>query len=422
MSFILDSLDEDGRKELWASMALRHCSGLGARGIRRLLEEYGSAYVAFCDVDSWTCYGISNKVIQNIRNELWRDAALQEWAKACVLRGDVLLWTDPRYPLALRELPDAPCFLYVRGDLSLLYNPTVAIVGMRQCTPKGIKQTERLAGALAAAGITVISGLAKGIDTAAHNAAIDLPGGTIAVLGTGLDVPYPHNNTDLYQRIAGQGLLISENPPGTTANPRCFPIRNRLISGLSLGVLVVQAAQRSGSLITARCALEQNRAVYAVGGDIDDTLSHGCQELIRQGAQVIFSADDILQDLAVLLRQDASFGIFPSEPPLSLTPQAFSTRHAQPSTVKKHKIHTHVPLPPHSDTSLHPTHTPKPVAQHTLNAVAEQLLAALRTQACTVDTLCDTLDLSAAVVSAELTVLEVKGYIRRLPDTRYECL
>lgn len=206
---------------------------------------------------------------------------------------------EPGYPQNLLDIADAPALLYVRGDVAALSMPLLAMVGSRNPTGPGRSTARDFAAHFARIGIGIVSGLALGIDAAAHEGALTGGGVTVAVCGTGLDIVYPEANKALAVRIAAQGALISEFPPGTPALPHHFPQRNRLISGLSLGVLVVEAARQSGSLITARCAGEQGREVFAIPGSIHSPQSRGCHELIRAGAKLVESADDVLQELKI---------------------------------------------------------------------------------------------------------------------------
>lgn len=204
---------------------------------------------------------------------------------------------DPRYPPQLAAAPGAPVALFVAGDPAILSLPAIAVVGSRRPTPQGRETARAFAARFARAGLVVTSGLATGIDAAAHRGALDGDGPTIAVCGTGLDLVYPPRHASLAAEIAARGALVSELPPGTPPRPWHFPRRNRVISGLSLGVLVAEAAQRSGSLITARLAGEQGREVFAVPGSIHSPLSRGCHRLIRDGAQLVESADEVLAGL-----------------------------------------------------------------------------------------------------------------------------
>jgi DNA processing protein len=217
-------------------------------------------------------------------------------------RHHLVTWADDDYPRLLREIADPPLALYVVGDRAVLARPQIAIVGSRNCSPAGRENAQLFARTLAHAGLAITSGLALGIDGAAHKGALDGGGVTIAVTGTGLDRVYPARHRDLAHAIAQRGALISEFPLGTSPRPENFPIRNRLISGLSLGTLVVEAALQSGSLITARLALEQGREVFAIPGSIHSPLARGCHALIRQGAKLVETAADVLEELGPLAR------------------------------------------------------------------------------------------------------------------------
>ena len=232
----------------------------------------------------------------------WRTEARKEWDSARNLAARILLWADPAYPSLLRQLPDAPALLYCRGDGSLLRAPAFAVVGSRRATAQGKAVAAYMARCLSACGVTIVSGMAQGIDCVAHEAALGRVGRSIGVLGTGIDVRYPACNAGVFAAMEREGLLVSEFPPGAPPLPTNFPVRNRIISGLALGVLVAEAASRSGSLVTARLALEQNREVYAVPGPALDAHCLGSQDLVRQGARPVFNAEDVLRDLADRLR------------------------------------------------------------------------------------------------------------------------
>ena len=204
---------------------------------------------------------------------------------------------DSNYPALLQEIHDPPLLLYLRGRRELLNKAMLAMVGSRRASRRGEQDAQAFARALADSGFTIVSGLALGIDAAAHRGALDAGAGTVAILGCGVDVCYPRRNAELYRAIAENGLLISEYPPGAEPLRHQFPRRNRIISGLSLGVLVVEATTRSGSLITARQALEQNREVFALPGSIHSPASRGCNALIREGAKLVETLDDILAEL-----------------------------------------------------------------------------------------------------------------------------
>lgn len=206
---------------------------------------------------------------------------------------------DPDYPLLLAEIPDAPLLLYIRGNSALLHGAALAIVGSRNASVQGQANARAFGQALSEAGLTIVSGLALGIDTAAHEGALRGCASTVAVIGTGIDRIYPARNAALARRIAQDGCMVSEYPLGTPPKPEHFPQRNRIISGLTVGVLVIEAAAGSGSLITARMATEQGRDVFALPGSIHASLSKGCHQLIREGAQLVECVDDVLQALSM---------------------------------------------------------------------------------------------------------------------------
>jgi DNA processing protein len=409
-------LDGEIRREYWAVLALRHCRGLGARSRARLLKIFGSAYQALQNKEAWKKAGFSQRQIEEMAGESWRTEAREEWDQARKFNARILLWGDSRYPERLRELPDAPVLLYCKGDISLLRAPAVAIVGSRHATKHGCDVAAHISRRLASCGITVTSGMAQGIDRAVHEAALKETGKSIGVLGTGIDEIYPKDNKDLFSSMAKEGLLLSEFPHGAQPLAAHFPIRNRIISGLSLGVLVIEAASRSGSLITARLALEQNRDVFAVPGHALDAHSIGCQDLVRQGAQPVFTAEDILRDLAEQLKL---FGIggetLPGE---GDSPTASGQNKTAPNMLKSgnngsaaqkfYVLSTDdspaaaVPCPPES---------------------RHRLLVCLRQNGdMQSDALAAALNLTAAELSPMLVSLEMTGQIKRLPGARYRVL
>lgn len=292
--------------EIAACLALRHSKGIGPRTWKRLLDTCGSAAAAIADAATWTLRGLTNAGQQ--REFLlgrWRDKAEAERADAERLGFVAITYGDPSYPERLRQIPDPPVLLYVLGDPDLLARPAVAVVGSRQASRYGLSMAGSIAASLSRAGVCVVSGFALGIDRAAHVGALDGIGGTIAVLGTGLDIVYPAANRDLWQRMAAHGLLVTEFAPGIRPEGGNFPHRNRIVSGLALGVLVVEAALNSGSLITADLALSQNREVFALPGPANLNTFKGCHQLIRQGACLVQSADDILHELQPVLRVES---------------------------------------------------------------------------------------------------------------------
>jgi DNA processing protein len=229
--------------------------------------------------------------------DVLRDRGRQMLLAAARAGIDALWWGDPAYPPLLAAIPDAPFVLWLKGAPSCFAKPTVAIVGSRAATPYGLEAASRLAGDLAAAGVVVVSGLARGVDSAAHRGALAAGGDTVAVLGSGVDVIYPPEHGRLAAEIAGHGAVVSEYPPGTMPVAFHFPARNRIISGLSRAVVVVEAAERSGSLITAQLALEQGREVMAVPGSVLSGRHRGCHALIRDGAAVAETAEDVLAEI-----------------------------------------------------------------------------------------------------------------------------
>ncbi len=268
---------------------------------RALLETHGSA-----------------AAVRALPRQRWRDACL-ETTQIRALEGDaealppallarcrdwlqmpghrLIGWQDVDYPPLLRRVGSPPLALFVAGDAGLLWHPAVAVVGSRSPTVGGRDNACSFSSALAVAGFGITSGLAAGVDRAAHEAALGVGGVTVAVLGTGPDVPYPQSHAALLARVAGAGAVVSEHPPGTDARREHFPSRNRIIAGLSLGTLVIEAASRSGALITARLAADAGREVFAVPGSIHNPMARGCHRLIRDGASLVESADDVIAAL-----------------------------------------------------------------------------------------------------------------------------
>jgi DNA processing protein len=257
---------------------------------RRILQSDDAALVAS---------GLSRRHIEKLRSsQASRVDADLVWAERD--GNHLVCYDDDAYPALLREIPDFPLLLYVRGNPELLKLPQIAIVGSRNCTPGGAQNAFDFAAQCGAAGLVITSGLALGIDAAAHRGALEIGADTIAVTGTGLDRVYPRNHRRLAERIAERGLLVSEFPLGSPARPTHFPQRNRIISGLAIATLVVEAARRSGSLITARLAAEQGREVFAIPGSIHNPQTRGCHQLIRDGATMTESVQDIADELGSL--------------------------------------------------------------------------------------------------------------------------
>ena len=288
-------------QEFWACLALRHTEGLGPKTGKALIQSFGSAHEALARAGHWAREHLVRPSVADIfMQEKWRPAALAEWERVLTRKDQVLLFTDPDYPDRLRQIPDPPLYLYLAGTRELLHAPAVAMVGSRMCTTYGQGMAYKIASGLSQAGISVISGLAQGIDRQAHLGGLQSGGRSMAVLGTGLDLIYPARNRDLWEQMAHKGLILTEFPPGTEPDAHNFPRRNRIISGLSLGVVVVEAAKRSGSLITARLALEYDREVFALPGQVTTPTFAGCLELIREGAVLTRCAQDVLDELPPL--------------------------------------------------------------------------------------------------------------------------
>ncbi len=277
-------------------LALEAVPGLGPETARRLLEAYPDPCAALSAPRALLAPLVGERIATALGQPVAAEQhqAALDWLAAP--DNHLVPITHPAYPDRLKALPDAPPWLYLKGDPALLDRPMLAIVGSRTATPQGRRDARAFAQALAEAGLTIVSGLALGVDAEAHEGG--LAGGTsLAVVGTGLDRVYPARNRDLAHRLAARGAIVSEFPLGTPPHPGHFPRRNRIISGLSLGVLVVEATLDSGSLITARLAAEQGREVFALPGSIHSPLSKGCHRLIKEGAKLVESAADILEEL-----------------------------------------------------------------------------------------------------------------------------
>lgn len=274
--------------------------GVGPLAATRLLERFGSADAVFharrAELESLR---LSPVTIESLIKREFEQRADDELARVKELGGDILILDDGSYPQLLREIADPPPVLYVKGDWdACMAQPCVAVIGSRLCSTYGANAAEMLSRDLASRGITVVSGLARGIDTAAHRGALEGAGRTIAVMGTGLDGVYPKENRSLIDRIVdGGGCIVTQFPLGTPPIKDNFPFRNRIISGLSLGVLIVEASERSGSLITARLASEQDREVMAVPGNITSGNSFGTNYLIKSGAKLVQQWQDVVSEL-----------------------------------------------------------------------------------------------------------------------------
>jgi DNA processing protein len=283
-------------------LALKQAQGVGNLLFKRLIDRFGSpegAFRASRDELAQT-QGMTRRAVEGVmRRDIPREAPGE--IRRTLQRGfRIITLTDSDYPPLLLQIPDPPPLLYVHGKLDTAADH-VAVVGSRNATEYGMEAARRICGDLASRGVTVVSGMAAGIDTAAHLGTLEGKGKTIAVMGSGFDHIYPRENRGLFHQIARSGAVITEFPLGAKPEPRHFPIRNRIISGMSLGTVVVEAARRSGSLITARLALEQNREVFAVPGHIHSFKSAGTHALIKQGAKLVEHAGDIIEEISPLM-------------------------------------------------------------------------------------------------------------------------
>ncbi|MEF8712361.1 MAG: DNA-processing protein DprA [Accumulibacter sp.] len=340
--------------------------GIGGETQRKLLSVFGLPEAIFLASRSALRNIVGDKAASRVLdtdNQFMIEEALR-WSEK---PGQHLLClADPEYPQSLLQIPDPPTLLYVRGRLDLLNTPALAMVGSRNPTPQGITHAERFAAALADAQLTITSGLALGIDAAAHRGALKASGNTVAFIGTGIDRIYPSANRDLAHAIEAYGTIISEFRLGTPPVAANFPRRNRLISGFSRGVLVVEATTESGSLITARLAAEQGREVFAIPGSIHSPQARGCHQLIKQGAKLVETVQDVLDEL--------------------------------------HWIST----------------SPRPRVSPASGDPANELLLSMGFDPCALDELVDRSGLTADVVSVMLLHLEMNGQVGSLPGGRYQ--
>ncbi|HTN77832.1 MAG TPA: DNA-processing protein DprA [Pirellulaceae bacterium] len=285
-----------------AELRLLLVPGVGPLTHQRLIERFGSAAEALAasSSDLRGVEGVGPKVSTAILAARNSDAAERQLAFCRQFGVEILTQTHPLFPQELREIPDPPGVLFMRGQLARHDNLAIAIVGTRHATPYGKDQAEHLAAGLSRAGFTIVSGLARGIDAVAHDAALRAGGRTIGVLGSGVLNIYPPEHDALAERVIASGAILSEYPPQSPPATHSFPQRNRIVTGMSVGVIVVEASDRSGALISARHAMEQGRDVFAVPGRVDSRMSKGCHRLIRDGAKLVESVDDVLEELGPL--------------------------------------------------------------------------------------------------------------------------
>ena len=359
-----------------AAVRLALVSGVGPIIRQALLERFqtAAAVLAASEKELREVKGVGAKLAASIQAATREVNAEEELAHCTAEQIQVLLESDGGYPKPLREIHDPPGVLFLKGTLLPVDALAIAIVGTRHATAYGLQQAERLAGGLARAGYTVVSGLARGIDAAAHRGALAAGGRTLAVLGSGLSEIYPPEHAGLAVEIAASGAVLGEQPPRMPPLAGAFPQRNRIISGLSLGTIVVEADKTSGSLITARMATEQGREVFAVPGRVDNRMAHGCHQLIRDGAKLVESVDDVLEELG----------------PLATPAKSEDGREIR-----------------------HPV-------ELQLNPQEQAVLAAIGSETCQIDDVAHLTGLPAQRVSATLMVLELKRLVRRLAGNRVQ--
>ena len=334
--------------------------GLGGRTFLKLLETHTPAQIYSETPSALSALGLKSELVQLIKNPDWSSIDVDlVWLEQ--KNNSVLTFNDAVYPSLLKEIADPPPLLFIKGNPAILSHQQIAIVGSRNPSKLGIETATAFAHTLSLNGFVITSGLALGIDAASHQGALSANGYTIAVAGTGLDRVYPARHLDLATQIVNTGAMVSEFPPGTLAKANHFPRRNRIISGLSQGLLVVEAARESGSLITARMALEQNREVFAIPGSIHNPLARGCNALIREGAKLVETTQDILEEFNQYIQQDKNTG--------------------------------------------------QTIMQSTLDLEQQTLLNRLMFSPTSIDKLVEDSGLSVEIVSSMLLILELQGYV-----------
>jgi DNA processing protein len=363
-------------------LGLAWIEGLGVRGAHQLLSQFGSAQAIYSSsLADLERNGIQARSARQIIDQAGLQQAGIEIKEAEKAGASLVCFSDREYPPLLRQIADPPLALYVKGDPAVLSAPAIAIVGTRRPTAYGSSVAHRLAEDLASRQAVIVSGLARGIDSASHRGALEGKGRTVAVLGSGIDVIYPRENKQLAARVVESGALVSEFPMGTGPLPENFPIRNRIISGLSLGVVIVEAAEYSGSLITARLALEQNREVFAVPGPITSAQSFGPNLLIKQGAKLVDGWMDVVEELPPALRTQL----------LPTPANAGGSADGEPS-----------------------------LFHQSLNGDQKVVFEALRVdEAAFVDSICGSVSLPQPRVLAALLALEMGGLVKQLPGMNF---
>ncbi len=361
-------------------MALSLTPGLGARLLGRLLREFGSPEDAFAaSLTALEACGLPGATAQAVARRVGFSPAEKEIAWARELGIQLLHWGESAYPPRLLEIYDPPPLLYLRGDMQVLRRHSISIVGTRRPTPYGNLMSERLGRDLAARGLLIVSGLARGIDCSAHRGACAaVRGSTVGILGTGMDIVYPKENRKVFADVESKGALISEFPLGTHAAPDNFPVRNRIVAGMSLGTIVVEGEQYSGSLITARLAMEFGREVYGVPGNATQPTSFAPNQLIKQGAKLVTGWEDVVEELPTEIRAE----LFPVESPGMGEQESLLAESLAPEQKKLY-----------------------------------DLLSA--DQPVQVDTLVEKSGMNSSGVLAALCEMELKGIIRQLPGKQF---
>jgi DNA processing protein len=367
----------------WLALALT--PGVGAGRGRKLVELFdGVARLFASSLTELEAAGLPAPAAQSIALGKSTELAAEAMDRVKAFGGLVIARDDSDYPQRLNEIYDPPLVLYVKGSLEAINKTGLAVVGTRHPTPYGLGIAERLSCDLAARGLVIISGMARGIDSAAHRGALSAHGSTVAIWGTGIDVPYPKENAKLADQIlANGGAILSEFPMGTFPAPQNFPIRNRIISGMSVGVLVIEAGEYSGTRVTARCALEQGRDVYAVPGNVTNKLSWGPNTLIKQGAALVASWEDVWEALPT----DTRLALTPSEASASNTPESASLFAGPDLSPDEKRIYSIL-------RADEPTH---------IDELVERLVA----------------QLSSSQIFAAIFELELSGRIRTMPGKYY---
>ncbi len=372
-----------------AWMALTLTPGMGPTRIWKAMNRLGAAERLFeASLTELEGLGMPAQSAQFVFEGKARAAAEDELKRVAEAGGGVLTPEEEAYPERLREIYDPPAVLWIRGNVELLARPGIAVVGTRQPSPYGAGMAELLSRDLANRRLVILSGMARGVDTAAHKGAIEAGGKTVAVWGTGIDVIYPKENKKLAESIvASGGTIVSEYPLGTFPAPQNFPIRNRILSGMSVGVLVIEAAEYSGTRITARCAMEQNRDVYAVPGNVTNKNAWGPNTLIKQGAKLTATWEDVWEDL-------------PSQIRLALEDEMSAAGSGESKAGGTASLFNDTPLPEHERIVFDKLRHDESVQ---LDGLIEQLEATL----------------GSAEIFAALFELELAGRVRQLPGKNY---